>query len=148
MVRGCPAMSSGCSAQAAHEKNTGILLWWIPNSDLLHCWLPWRSNEQTARNLVAKSYRLEIPISFLDGFVAWYNILVTCFNGFTASQPPNPTISWILISTLRWLNFAELRQVQKCYLLAHRLDLGIYRRCCSCKMQDVSQLFMIHILLQ
>lgn len=29
-----------------------------------------------------------------------------------------------------------------------QVDLGIYRRCCSCKMQDVSQLFMIHILLQ
>ena len=101
-------------------KKKRILLWWIPNSDLLHCWLRWRSNEQTARKLVAKSYRLEIPISFLDGFVAWYNILVTCFNGFTASQPPNPTISWILIFTLRWLNFAELRQVQKCYLPAHR----------------------------
>lgn len=108
-------MSSGCSAQAAHEKKKRILLWWIPNSDLLHCWLRWRSNEQTARKLVAKSYRLAIPISFLHGFVAWYNILVTCFNGFTASQPPI-----VLISTLRWLNFAALRQVQKCYLLAHR----------------------------
>lgn len=29
-----------------------------------------------------------------------------------------------------------------------QVDLGIYRRCCSCKLQDVSQLFMIHILLQ